>query len=224
MNVLDQRPFAWKQDKQQTLTNVVAPLGGGGEMNPGVVVTPPDPTMQAVQGVAMSKGLSAAEAGLKAGLPEVFGTAGATAGTAAGTAATGAAATGATAAGAAGATGGLGAAGTAALGALGPLGIIAGGVLGAKALGLFKDGTDNVQGYADGTGGVMNPMLSAITQSRGKGVSPQPAAIAQGPTASVQQNAQPIQTGTETPFTFNSNTMSTPSPMQSMNRPAMGGK
>jgi hypothetical protein len=173
MNMTD-RPFAWQGQKQaQQLSNTIAPLGGGGEQAPGTlhVQDQMDPMLQQVQGLAASRAIDGTANALTAGFKGAsaaplagtiapgmsqsamlasqtagMGATGLTAATGAGlgTAGIGAAATG-------GATAGGAMAGAApAMAAMGPVGWAGLGLLGAKSMGLFKDGTTDVPDQVGG--------------------------------------------------------------------------
>jgi hypothetical protein len=181
MNMND-RPFAkpdWSWQKGRSAPLAAAPMSSGGEQAPAAMNAAPqqDPTLAAVEGMAINKAIEGTagvlEGGVKgalAGSAPLAANAGAiapgmtqsamlasqTAGMGATglTAATGAglgtgAITGAATAGA-GAGAGAAAGMAPALAAMGPIGWAAGAYLGGKALGLFKDGTTNV-GYQQGT-------------------------------------------------------------------------
>lgn len=241
---LDDRPFSdFSQAPKQRVSNTIQGMGTSNEQAAGPLG--PSASEQQLNGMLLSKGVEAGgnaiysgvQAGMDVGAEAAFQAADAaqlagqglnaaqTASTLAATGAEGAAAAsalgGTAAAGTTAAVGtsalgaGAAAGGTAALAALGPVGA---GLIGAKMLGLFNNGTTNVPGYYSGTPSVAGGGKGVGNQSLqpSGGITPTPNV---NPMANnVMGNIGQLLTDPSNPGGNNA------SPMAGGSAPAQGGK
>lgn len=215
MYSLDDRPFFdLNQVPKQQVSNTIQGMGTSNEQ--AAAPLGPSGTEQQLNGMLLGKGVEAGGNAIVSGVQGALApSAAAQAAAASGLPALAGGAAPAIA-GSAGAGAGAMAGGTAAMAALGPVGA---GLIGAKMLGLFNNGTTSVPGYYSGTpsvaGGGKGVGTAAETQPSG-GIAPTPNA---NPMASnVMGNIGQLLTDPSNPGGNNA------SPMAGGSAPAQGGK